>query len=1764
MRFHGDRRARGITLILAAGLLVALWQVSRLYAQHAVRSLGPTLLAQARRQLGKDLTVEKLVLDEPGKVLARGVRVAQGKSFNAGILLAAERVELTYDPALLAWSSLWSGGRGARTRATLRVKGLVVNRPNPLPVLLPLGPLAAAEEMSADFDLGPVLAGRGNVLATVDRVSVERLQGTAVRRRDGTWDLAEHLKQKDPGFRGELVARRSEITLVDLAPGSLPPQRNVVRGDFRLEFAGAPALRFAGRGDVIGENGGSFEVSGVRDGQRSWSSSFRAHTTKLAYWFRYFVEKPDGVEILGGTADVVGASWDPSVKPGSKPQFRVDLHVRDGAARIPKIGRPFTRFSGRIISHPDALTVMGTASIGSTPVRLSGDVLIGKPGRAEWTLSSRAVTLQTARELFPGLKLPEELALAGPVELTAQLSGEDEVWSTRGEARLPATRYAEGRAPSGRLSFNGRFGEGVTPEVDGGFMFPSLALPGYALERPAGRFSLRDHVVHLTGSFTTCGGKGTARGWLDLSGEKPQFYATGRLTGVDLASLPRDQVGDTPISGTATAEFVASGTRDAPQLSAFVRASQARYGDFASVEASARVRLEGKDLVIEQGVVRDPRGELEVAGRVTEQRELALRVAGRGLQLSGLLPPEKDQPRMSGQLYLTGEVTGTPKAPRFAGKAQVYHFSYDRWRGDYAEAAVEACDSFVQISGLNLLGAPARLTAGRLTLTRSGKESAWEVGGAVEVHGLTIGQALQLGADPKSVKEWPVTGDLRGLTLSLSGSARAPLVGFTASAARVQARGIELGTVSAEGRFDPARRLLEVRRAEVAAPEGALSASGTVQLPREADRPWEEAQLALDLKIERAGLGALLARYGGKGSRLVSVAGEMDAGGRVSGTAAAPRVALDGVTVRNLRVNGIAASLAPFSVSYQGGAAVVRDLHLQARGGHLRTAYLAVKLPDGPKKPLRWAGAPLEIAGLPVELVLEALETAPGVTDRQLDWLDTFDLWAERHGQVEAQLAFSSPPSGATDAQILARLEEPAAPLPTGSVVVTGLKPSAGLGAEAAVRAEFAASSGEWVLKTATLTQPGGIRASLSGRVKNAESENPGLEFKFAVEDLDLSLSARLPDPALRSRVHALQPLRGKVDLAGSLSGTRKSPAAAFSLDVREPVVAGIPLDRASVAAAEYSAAEERLKLGSAVLTRRPSADAPEASVRFSGFLPVTWPELAIPGDAPRDVTVEMPKQPLSVLNALAADVEKAAAQFSYDLPEGRERFARLFGHVVAPDGVIEGRVRLAGTANNPDNSGVLSVRCDQVRLLGSAASGRRAVLPAPDGAEAGLAGAEPLETRIQQFRAAVELAGDRLRLVELSGQSSHGGAFRGSGEVVLGRGVNGGPAARLNLSVAVDHLRVSERDAARVLGEPYRGTQLRLTLSTVRPADGGGPAPIRITGDWPSVNVAGAVRVEDASLPLALDAPPGDAGTPLPDNVTLSLAVLPGKNVWLRNPVVRLEIQPPTYLAGKLEGALLVTHRLSAPIIQGTLRAEHGVFNLPLIRLRNAEGTIRVAYDGRTRSLEAVQPNSITVDLTAETTLRIQRSAAIEAEYYDATFEIRGSPGTGGAAGIRSAGLETGLALGAEGGLNVTVRTDPPLPSTQIEALIRQQYVAEGFGSSGANVVEALRGQIEQALAVNVASELTGRVEDVVRSALGLNIFSVDFGVAQPLRVRLGRRLFGPVYGTIAQSFGQAEDQVERRYELYYRVSPQFRIGYRQDDPLGRKVIFFSGTAAF
>jgi hypothetical protein len=389
---------------------------------------------------------------------------------------------------------------------------------------------------------------------------------------------------------------------------------------------------------------------------------------------------------------------------------------------------------------------------------------------------------------------------------------------------------------------------------------------------------------------------------------------------------------------------------------------------------------------------------------------------------------------------------------------------------------------------------------------------------------------------------------------------------------------------------------------------------------------------------------------------------------------------------------------------------------------------------------------------------------------------------------------------------------------------------------------------------------------------------------------------------------------------------------------------------------------------------------------------------------------------------------------------------------------------------------------------------------------------------------------------------------------VVLGRGPNGSAAARLDLTLDVDGFKFNERRLGNVAGGSLKGTQLQGTLNSVSPGNSGRHVPLTLSGVWPSPTVSGGLLLDEARLLLALDAPGAPGNSPLPGDVRLNVRLLAGNNVWLRNPGVQM----------RFAGALQATNTLAQPVVSGELRASRGTLNLPTLRLRGVGGLVRIAYDQRSTELGVQPPAPLYVDLSGSSTIRVQRTPTAEPESYDLTVEIKGSPQSGATTGIRPAGLAGGLAVGAEGGLTLTVRTDPPLPNYQIEALIRQEFGAEGFAGGGSNVVEALKSQVEEAFAVNLASAITSPIEERLESALGLSIFSIDIGVTQPLQVQVGRRLFGPIFGTLTQEFGPTDGTQQRRFEVYYRVTPQLRIGYRDEEPINRKVFFISGGFSF
>src|SRR5687767_6227079 len=115
MRFYGSRRARGIIVALSLLTLVGVIHVSRIYATQAMQRLVPTALAYIKERLHHEVAVDRIDYLKPGVVVLEGLRVARGESFEAGNLLVARRVRLTYDPYIFTWTAVASRALGWKT-----------------------------------------------------------------------------------------------------------------------------------------------------------------------------------------------------------------------------------------------------------------------------------------------------------------------------------------------------------------------------------------------------------------------------------------------------------------------------------------------------------------------------------------------------------------------------------------------------------------------------------------------------------------------------------------------------------------------------------------------------------------------------------------------------------------------------------------------------------------------------------------------------------------------------------------------------------------------------------------------------------------------------------------------------------------------------------------------------------------------------------------------------------------------------------------------------------------------------------------------------------------------------------------------------------------------------------------------------------------------------------------------------------------------------------------------------------------------------------------------------------------------------------------------------------------------------------------------------------------------------------------------------------------------------------------------------------------
>src|SRR5947209_4530284 len=103
MRIPGTRRSRLLTLLSLGALAVVAGLLLYARARALYRNLGPIVVAEIQRQLGREVAIGRLDVHRPGRIVMDRVAVAATRRLAQGAMFRARRVVLNYSWLDVIW-----------------------------------------------------------------------------------------------------------------------------------------------------------------------------------------------------------------------------------------------------------------------------------------------------------------------------------------------------------------------------------------------------------------------------------------------------------------------------------------------------------------------------------------------------------------------------------------------------------------------------------------------------------------------------------------------------------------------------------------------------------------------------------------------------------------------------------------------------------------------------------------------------------------------------------------------------------------------------------------------------------------------------------------------------------------------------------------------------------------------------------------------------------------------------------------------------------------------------------------------------------------------------------------------------------------------------------------------------------------------------------------------------------------------------------------------------------------------------------------------------------------------------------------------------------------------------------------------------------------------------------------------------------------------------------------------------------------------------
>lgn len=789
-------------------------------------------------------------------------------------------------------------------------------------------------------------------------------------------------------------------------------------------------------------------------------------------------------------------------------------------------------------------------------------------------------------------------------------------------------------------------------------------------------------TVITAASAWVLGGEIRISGRLEQSkaGNPLNLAIAGSATGLDISSVP--VIKHKNAQGFLSGNFVLSGTTNKPKLDII---TQLRHGKLNKIKlgtTAARLVITKTGLEVKRAEIAAASGIIKATGTI-KQKQLNINMQAQSVDLLQSLSPFgiKDH---SGTVDFSGSITGTLSNPVASGTIEIYEWQNGRYHFDYANADITASENTISLSKAHIRMLPTTINAsGQITNINTKTPS---VDLLVDIQDAPAEHLLEIAGLNADIRG-TVSGNLNisGISPNIAAHGRLNIVEGSASGYPIK---------EAHASLDYKDGQLLVSGLEAKSDEALLTADGSV------NKNGEISIVFLANNIALSRLNKLTEPY-------ASLSGSVNIGGTLTGTTKNPKLAAS-LTADHPSVNSGRFEYAEAELGWSGTQAEARNIKLLDGSGSFEIKNLVFNAND---KTILVENGSLNNFSFPT--IYGVIENNNLKTDGKFVKINRLLAKLKKPNSGIVNGSFSA--SGSINS-------------PKAKADISLSKLTIGDVQDAQVDVSASADNGRIDLNKFEV-QSGALNVSAYGSLLSDGTT----DVEMDVYNLDLN--------KLSSSIGRL-PISGTATARASIKGLSSSPDVTASIEILEPNVYGVKLDR--IRASQITISKDSIDLSRAIITKDTH------SAVFYGTIPWSWTGLELPADKALDLHAVMENQTLDILPALAP----------------------LYFNEVENPGLLSASFDLTGTLKSPVASGSLKV-----------ADGKLSI--------------RSMTNNLVNLQADFQFDGNVAGIRKLSGDSSDGGSFEAlpGGRLTFSETPNSVGLPSVDVAILLKGLRLGERN---------------------------------------------------------------------------------------------------------------------------------------------------------------------------------------------------------------------------------------------------------------------------------------------------------------------------------------------------------------------------------